>query len=275
MIYRFATALFFFAITAGVYAQPSPKLVDEYWRANDPGSAIIVDHSAWTRFLQTYVSQDTALGLNRLDYGAVSETDRAMLDQYLDMLQEVAVTRLNRAEQMAFWMNLYNAFTVQIILDNYPVDSIREIGGTFFSGGPWADSNFTVTVEERELTLDNIEHGILRPLYDDPRVHYGVNCASVGCPNLGMEAFTGAQIDDQLTASAIAFINSPRGVQRILGNRVWVSSIYTWFRVDFGGDADGVLAHLKKYAQGQNADNLVSVTRVGGDAYDWSLNDAE
>jgi Protein of unknown function, DUF547 len=123
------------------------------------------------------------------------------------------------------------------------------------------------------LSLDDIEHGILRPIFKDPRVHYAVNCASVGCPNLGTEAFTGAKLNAQLEQAAKDYVNSPRGVRFDNGEPV-VSSIYVWFIDDFGGTDQGVLNHLRKYAAPDLGQRLAGVKALGGDAYDWSLNDA-
>jgi len=262
----------------GAGSAAAADLVDEHWRSHDPQSEETVDHSLWDGLLKRYVVRDEALKLNRLRYGAVSEADHGDLKDYLDMLQDIEVTALNRSEQKAYWINLYNAYTVDIILDNYPVASIRKIGGNFLAraankGGPWSDEGFTVTVEDRALTLDQIEHGILRPLFEDPRIHYGVNCASVGCPNLDRDAYTGATVDDQLTENAKTFIDSPRGLQQVSGDGATVSSIYVWFQDDFGGDDAGVIAHMKRYGGEAVEDRLKGVVRIRGHRYDWSLND--
>lgn len=254
-------------------AAPKAKLIDAHWTGHNAASDRSIDHDAWTAILQRYIVPADR-GLNRFAYDAVTAEDRAALDAYLGRLQDVTVTELARSEQKAYWINLYNAFTVAIILDNYPVDSITDIGGGLFSGGPWSDDDFTVTVEGRDLTLDNIEHGILRPNFEDPKIHYGVNCASVGCPNLRDRAYTGDTVDAMLAENARAFINSPRGIQNIDGKRVAVSSIYVWFKADFGGDDTGVIAHLKRYADGAHTKALEGVTRLGGHDYNWALNDA-
>ena len=242
------------------------------WAAHDPASNRVLDHTAWNRFLAAYVAGDQE-GVNRVAYGRVSARDRAILESYIQGLQAVPVSRLNRAEQLAFWINLYNAATVRVILDRYPVESIRDIriSPGLFSVGPWGRK--LVTVEGEELSLDDIEHRILRPIWRDPRIHYAVNCAAVGCPNLATTAYTGAQVDDMLTAAARAYINSPRGA-RLEPEGLVVSSIYDWYEEDFGGSGAGVLDHLREYAAPTLARRLEGVRRIAGYRYDWSLNDA-
>ena len=147
------------------------------------------------------------------------------------------VSSLNRGEQLAYWINFYNALTVQVILDHYPTDSILDIkiSPGFFSIGPWDKK--LVTVEGEELSLNDMEHRILRPIWRDPRIHYGVNCASIGCPNLLTTAYTADNVDGLLTENAVAYVNHPRGAS-LQNGALTVSSIYDWFEEDFGGNED-------------------------------------
>jgi hypothetical protein len=156
------------------------------------------------------------------------------------------------------------------------VRSIRDIksrGVLDFAAliGPWKTK--LVTVEGRALSLDDIEHAIMRPTFKDPRVHYAVNCASIGCPNLQRAAFRGASLEAQLDAAARAFINHPRAV-RLEGRRLRLNSIYDWFRVDFGDEA-ALRAHLVRYAAPELAAQIQAATGIAGYAYDWSLNDIQ
>ncbi|MEM7025976.1 MAG: DUF547 domain-containing protein, partial [Pseudomonadota bacterium] len=215
-------------------------------------------------------SQD---GVNRFTYGAFSADDKAVLDQYLRDLAAVQISSHNRAEQMAYWINLYNALTVQVILDHYPVESIRDIDISpgLFSDGPWGKD--LIEVEGEDLSLDDIEHRILRPIWRDPRIHYGVNCASIGCPNLMTEAYQGATIDRQLDEAARAFVNNPRAIQ-VEGNDLVVSSIYDWFMEDFGDTDEEVIDHLRAYATPGLEMTLEMFSSIDDDRYDWDLNDA-
>ncbi|MEN8723411.1 MAG: DUF547 domain-containing protein [Alphaproteobacteria bacterium] len=227
------------------------------------------DHSPWGQLLGTYVSAHKD-GVNRFDYGAVTTQDRATLDAYLEMLASKPVSKAARGQQMAFWINLYNALTVQVILDNYPVDSIRQITNGFLSFGPWKVKR--ITVEGQQLSLDAIEHDILRPQFRDPRIHYAVNCASWGCPNLQQQAFTADNLELLLDQGARAYINHERGVTISDAGRLIVSSIYDWFKADFGHDDDQVLGHIRTYADAALLDALSGHDAIDGYEYDWTLN---
>jgi hypothetical protein len=256
----------------GVYAAPAVEPWQR-WSAHEARSRIALDHDAWGRFLNAYLVVG-ADGINRLAYGRVTPTDREALAAYIGHLAATAVGRLNRDEQRAFWINLYNALTVQVILDHYPVASIRDIDISpgLFSDGPWKKT--LVSVEGTPVSLDDIEHRILRPIWRDPRLHYAVNCASLGCPNLQPEPYTAANTEELLERGAREYVNHPRGA-RLDGGRLVVSSIYHWFRVDFGDSEAGVIAHLRRYAGPALAQGLTGVSRVADHAYDWSLNGAD
>ncbi len=240
------------------------------WAAHDEAATQTIDHSAWDALLSRYVSSD-ASGVNRVAYEKVSAADRAALAAYIAALEAVAISDYARAEQFAYWVNLYNAVTVRTVLDAYPVASIREINDGWFSPGPW--DRALVAVEGETLTLNDIESRILRPLWRDPRAHYVLNCASIGCPNLDVPAYRGAGLEARLDEAARRYINHPRGV-RIENGELIVSSIYAWFRDDFGGSKATVLAHLKAYADRDLKNELSSRAEIDGYEYDWSLNGA-
>jgi hypothetical protein len=159
-----------------------------------------------------------------------------------------------------------------VVLDHYPVDSIKDIDISpgFFSSGPWDKK--LVTIEGQGLSLNDIEHRILRPVWQDPRIHYGVNCASMGCPNLQRKAFTAQNTDGLLDKAAREYVNHPRGVSMEDGDLV-VSSIYDWFQEDFGGSEAGVIEHLMQYAEPGLKQKLQGFDDIDDDRYDWSLND--
>ncbi len=246
---------------------------DLFARAAD-GAGEAVDHGAWDRLLATYVKPGVD-GISRVDYAAFKMAAHGELKAYVRRLEAVDPARLGRFEQFALLANLYNAKTIDIVLDHYPVASIKDIslgGGLLatLTGGPWKAK--VLKLNGVELSLDDLEHGILRPVFKDPRAHYALNCASMGCPNLGREAFTGAKLERQLEEAARAYVNHPRGVTLRDGKLV-VSSIYVWFKEDFGGDDAGVLHHLRRYAAPGLAEELKAITAIDGDAYDWRLND--
>jgi len=248
-------------------AEPWPR-----WQAHDPESSEQVDHRVWGMFLDRYLVAGQDGQATLLRYARVSADDRKLLKRYLDSLSRVPVSGLNRAEQKAYWINLYNALTVATVLHNYPIESIRSIKSGWFKPGPWDLS--LIRVEGVELSLNDIEHRILRPIWQDERVHYAVNCASIGCPNLQPEAFTGVNTERLLGLAANEYVNSSRGVHFSAAGLV-VSSLYDWYLVDFGGSETGLISHLLKYAGKDLAERLKHFNGKLTYAYDWSLNEAQ
>ncbi len=257
-------------LIAPAAAAPAAELWDR-WLPQDPQSRIVVDHYEWDHMLQTYlVAADD--GINRFDYGAVSAHDRATFLGYLDALAKVPISQCRRDEQLAYWINLYNALTVRVVLDHYPVDSILDIDISpgFWSKGPWQRKLFTV--EGEAVSLDDIEHAILRPIWRDPRLHYALNCASIGCPELNPVAFTADNAERLLDESARAYINHPRAVD-ITPRGVELSKLYSWYSDDFGANRAEIFAHIRTYAEPALAAALADDTRIRGYQYDWELND--
>lgn len=233
------------------------------------------DHSAWDALLGRYVTAAPD-GVNRVDYGAwkASRADRAALDAYIAALERTRISALTRDEQFAAWANLYNAVTVRVILQRFPVRSIKDIHSEGAGlnpkalTGPWLTK--VVTVEGRRLSLDEIENAVMRPTFRDPRVHYAVNCASIGCPNLMPRAFRAATLDADLDAAARAYINHPRAVS-VTGRGLRLSSIYDWYAGDFGTPAQ-LRTHLLRYAAPELAARIRATDRIAGYGYDWKLN---
>lgn len=249
-------------------AAPKAELWD-FWSQSDEASTQVVSHESWDGFLKKYIAEQD--GINLMAYGAVSGSDKKLLKDYLRELADARPRSLNRQEQLAYWINMYNALTVDLILDNHPVESIRDISPGLFAGGPWDDE--LVTVEGESLTLNDIEHRILRPIWQDPRLHYAVNCASLGCPNLATDAYTAQNSERLLDAGAKAYVNHPRGVFVTDSGALRVSSIYEWFKEDFGGTDASVIEHLKKHAESILKEQMASISSIDDDDYDWSLNE--
>lgn len=236
------------------------------------------DDASWNALLGKYVKSYQG-GINYFDYAALKAqpSDVAKLKSYVVSLQAEKVSALTRPQQFAFWSNLYNALTIQVMIDNWPVKSIREIkskGAPFDPvksafGGPWRQK--FVTVEGKALTLDDIEHGIMRQQWEEPRVHYAVNCASYGCPNLKASAWKAETLEADLEAGAKAYVNHPRGVRINANGTLTLSSIYKWFAEDFGGNEASVRQHLAKYASPDLAAK-VKTAKIAGYDYDWGVN---
>ena len=242
------------------------------WQQHNPSATTRIDHAAWGGFLRKYL-RPGGDGINRIAYGAIGGADRDTLASYIDTLAATPINGFARPEQFAFWVNLYNAVTVRTVLAHYPVRSIRDINISpgLFAIGPWGKK--LVEVEGEALSLDDIEHRILRPIWRDPRIHYAVNCAALGCPNLRPEPFTGANAEALLERAAPEYINHPRGAA-VEGGGLVVSSIYDWYQIDFGGSERGVIDHLRHYARSPLAQALVGISAISATRYDWALNDA-
>lgn len=243
------------------------------WEAHDPASEVTVDHAVWGHFLDRFVVDQP--GPNTVRYAHVTrDEDLVELEGYLQTLSETEVSALARPEQFAYWVNMYNALTVKVVLDAWPVESIRDIDISpgFFADGPWDKK--LITVEGEELSLNDIEHRILRPIWDDPRIHYVVNCAAIGCPDLQPTPFTADGLEEALEATARSYVNDPRGVSFDNG-RLVVSSIYDWFYEDFGTTDGALIAHLKRYADPDLAARLDENMQIVDARYDWSINRAE
>ena len=246
-------------------------LLDSHWTSYQDDSPKTIDHSIWDKILGEYVVVRSGL-INLFSYAAVTEEQKKQIRSYIDSLSNIAIAQYDNTEQQAYWLNLYNALTVLTVLEHYPVASIKKINISpgIFSKGPWGKPQ--VRVDGRELSLNNIEHGIIRPVYKDPRSHYGVNCAALGCPQLQTRAFTGANLNTLLDQAASDYINGP-GVS-IRRGKLAASKIYNWFGEDFGTGAQEVVSHIRKYARGDLKKALENIDSIKSYYYDWTLNDA-
>jgi len=233
-----------------------------------------IDHSNWQMILDKYIKiqkLDKQPGINFFNYKTVSAKDRAILVGYLEKQQAIDPRDYSKKEQFAYWVNLYNALTIELILDNYPVKTITKIG-PLLSFGPWDEDAAEVAGEV--LTLNDIEHKILRPIWNDPRIHYAVNCASYSCPNLSQQAFTADNTESLLDQAAKDYVNHPRGVS-FNGNRLMLSKIYKWYADDFGSSEQELLTHITQYAMPELAKQLnVFDGKITYD-YDWRLNESK
>lgn len=239
----------------------------DYWARGDARGAA-PDHGDWQRVLERFViAEDDAL--NRVDYAGLRDDGLATLNRYLDAMTALDPRTLARDEQMAYWINVYNALTVRLIATNWPVRSILELGDGALARGPWDDP--IVRVNGRALTLNDIEHRILRALWREPRIHFAVNCASVGCPDLQLRPFTGETLEAMLQSSAQRFLASPRGVS-IDDTGMTLSSLFDWYAEDFGDGEAAVIDALADLADDATAAKLRSHGgRIRYD-YDWTVN---
>ena len=251
-----------------------PEIIElRGWNASDETNTATIDHSAWQEILQTYVDPDPS-GVTFFDYAGLSgsPSDMGKLASYLASLEAIDPRDFARVEQFAYWVNFYNALTVKVIVDAYPVDTILDVHeGIVPLTGPWGDVR--ARIAGQDMTLDEIEHGILRPIWRDPRIHYAVNCAAYSCPNLAATAFTADNTEDLLEAGAHAYANDPRGVDVLAEDAIALSSIYEWYAVDFGETEAAVIEHLVSYANEELAAFLRDFDGTIEYRYDWALNE--
>jgi hypothetical protein len=227
-----------------------------------------LDHSAFDDLLEAHVKPD-AQGYNRVDYRGV-KSGLSGLRAYIASLEAANPVSLSRNEAHAYWINLYNAKTLEVVADAFPVTSIKKInlGGSFlFGAGPWKAK--IMRVNGTDLSLDDVEHEIVRAIFKDPMSHYGLNCASYSCPNLATRAFTGANVDGLLRQNAVEYVNHPRGV-KIDNARITASKIYSWYAGDFGGKGK-LKDHWISLADPQKAARIAPAS-ISGYEYDWSIN---
>jgi len=241
-------------------------------------------HAAWSALLTKHVLPQRGGQASGVRYAGMA-ADRALLKGVLDGLSAVdnpSFQAFSRAQQMAFLVNAYNAFTVELVLGKYPnLASIKDLGGVFSS--PWKPK--WITLLGAQVSLDDIEHGMLRQRgrYDDPRVHFAVNCASVGCPPLREEAFVADRLDAQLDEQAQRFMSDRSRNRFDTGRgRLEVSKIFDWYGEDFRLGHRGIRSlpgFMARYAQ-VLADAPTDRERIrseraeiGFGDYDWKLND--
>lgn len=257
--------LFFTAFSFNTYAAPKSEPWP-YWNKSNEADTRKISHQSFQTLLDSYLKRQGQHTL--FNYAAVNKKDKAKLANYISQLSKIDPRTFNKKEQFAYWVNLYNALTISQILDNYPVSSITKIGG-FFDFGPWNEP--IIQVAGKKLTLNDIEHQILRPIWQDPRIHYVVNCASLGCPNLSQQALTSANSEKELELAATQFINSEKGVA-FKQNTLELSTIYDWYAVDFGPNQKALFEHIDKYRKGRPLKNWQGKIDY---QYDWDLNETK
>lgn len=219
-------------------------------------------HEQWTALLQKHVDHK-----GHVNYEGFKK-DEAKLDAYLKILSEHHPTSSwDKDDQLAFWINAYNAFTVKLIVKNLPVKSIKELGGSIYKvNTPW-DIKF-IHIGEETYDLNNIEHGIIRKDFDEPRIHFAVNCASVSCPILRNEAYVGDKLDEQLKDQAHRFINDGKR-NKLSKGRAELSKIFKWYGQDFKDKYGSYLKFINRHTEHKISNN----TEVTFLEYNWDLND--
>lgn len=263
--YCLITCLLF--MTQVMYAAPA-KAYWNQWVPFDPLSKETIQYPIWNQFLNKYAISKN--GQVYITYAAVDNTDKQNLKNAITRLSSIKIDAYNRNEQLAYWINLYNMETVYLILQNYPISSITKIKDGFFSFGPWDKK--LLTVDGISLSLNDIEHRIIRPMWNDPRIHAAVNCASISCPNLNITPFIGQKINQQLNTAFSEFVNNSKGV-KVEGNTIAISKIFEWYGIDFGNKPEDITNFISYYIQSPSKkEAILNAKNISYQTYNWDLN---
>ncbi|WP_299129247.1 DUF547 domain-containing protein [uncultured Winogradskyella sp.] len=217
-----------------------------------------VDHSAWDQLLKTYVTED---GL--VDYKGFKD-DRKALNNYVTYLANITPkNNWDFKEQLAYFINVYNANTIKLIVDYYPVESIKKVDATL---SPFLKK--FIYIGDKKFSLADIEKGILQKM-KEPRMHFAINCASFSCPKLLRDAYTSQNVDELMDKAVKAFINSDKN--KITENTVKLSEIFKWYKKDFLQDSESIIDYINQYANTK----ISPSAEIAYIEYDWSLNDID
>ena len=225
--------------------------------------------SDWDLILQRYIIKKNPDGVNLFNYAALSKSadDLELLNNYLTSLEGMDPNLMLKNDAIAYYANLYNAVTVKLVTENYQIKSIRKLGP--LNSGPWKRKIIKLNTEL--VSLDDIEHKILRSKYKSPYIHYMLNCASMSCPNLQVTPWKADSLEVDQLAAATEYINSSRAVT-LKKNALQLSSIYKWFKEDFKNEG-GVLDHILKHANKDLKNAIEKGVKIKSYNYDWTLND--
>ena len=213
------------------------------------------NNEIWTNLLKKYVSSD-----GKVNYKGLKKESKKV-DEYISQLKKnIPLTTWSSNEKKAYWINTYNAFTIKLVLEKYPLKSIKDL--TFNGKSAW-DYKW-IEIGENKLSLNDIENNKLRKNFNDPRIHFILNCASFSCPLLLNKAFTSENIDDLLTQQTKIFIND-KLKNKITSSKIEISEIFSWYKEDF----ENVIMFLNKYSS-VKIDEKATITYL---PYNWSLND--
>jgi len=215
--------------------------------------SITPNHEVWNSILKNNVSSS-----GKVNYVSM-KSKLSEIESYISTLESFSdQSTWSKNEKLAYWINLYNAATVRLIIQNYPTTSITTIN----NGKPWDKK--VVSISGKSYTLNQIENDIIRPRFNEPRIHFAVNCAAISCPKIMNSAFTADKLNYQLTKQAKAFINGSKN--SISKNSIEISKIFEWYAVDFG---TSIIDYLNKYSTTQ----INSIATITYNEYNWNLNE--
>lgn len=268
--YRDLFFLCLLSFTAASTANAAPNAdYWAFWDKSNESNHKRIDHSQWDKILRTYVIDHHPSGINRFKYSSVSSRDKNNIKRYIRDMEGIDPRAFNKNEQQAYWLNLYNAATIKLVLDHYPIKSMQDIGNKMIKRGPWNKAQ--IKVAGQRLSLNDIEHRILRPIWHDHKIHFGLSCASISCPNTLPVAFTGSNVRSLLDKSGRDYINHPRGVS-LKNGRMKASSLFSWYQNDFAKSEKKLMKVFAHYAEDRLALYLLGYQGKIDYNYDWRLN---
>lgn len=220
-----------------------------------------IDYGIWNKVLTQYVNHQGRVNYKKL------KVNRQEFDIFIKQIEQVNLSEMTENEKKAFWINAYNAVTLKVVLDAYPVKGIRRIN----FGLVW---NIPRSVAKTKISLGDIEHKILRPL-GDPRIHFAINCASIGCPELSNEPFYPQVLDEKLDSETRKFVNDSKKVRLDQkNNTLYYSAIFDWFEEDFLVEHESVESFIVNYLNEQDKAFLdINSVKLQVLEYDWGLNE--
>lgn len=285
----FCLGLFALSVASSFQAaatpQPAPGAdpIQQFAPGNHSGGRKL-DHSHWAAILDAVVVRNDSTGRRQIDYGRLNKSGSDLLDRYVRVLQKIRVNSLNNREQLAYWLNFYNAASLRFVFDEFK--RMHGISGEFSSRNPWTGKKLKVErfylgknnpwterlfeVEGIALSLNDIEHRILYALWGNPLVMYGLSCPARGCPTLQPDPFVADAVEAQLKLAAREFASRKDSVE-LKGGQLEVSSLYVWHGGLFGGET-GVIAHLRETASPDTSAALAGVAEIHDDDFNWRLN---
>jgi len=255
-----------FLKSSSLQSDPHRKnTVWDRWNSSNENNPAIIDHRLFDGFLKTYVVTNHPSGINRFRYADVSRGDHKTLKKYIKKLSSIDPRDFRKIEQKAYWLNLYNALTLEGLLKRYPISAVDH---NRFS------RKVAARVAGQKMTLVDIEQHILRPVWGDYKVVFGLSCATVGCPAIHPQAFTAANTDKLLKQYVGEFINHPRGLI-VNKHELRVSKIFDWYRQSFGSDDRHLLRLFAHYADDNKALYILGYSGEISYAFDKRINAPE
>ncbi|GAC1595548.1 MAG: DUF547 domain-containing protein [Hymenobacter sp.] len=252
------------ALTGALTAVSAPIATEAARSSYAVPGAAPVDHSAFDKLLRKHVTEKGLVNYKGF------KADEKEFNHYLDLLSKnPPAASWSKPDQMAYWINSYNAYTIRLILDHYPVKSIKDIGSKIkipFVTTPWAAKFFTIG--GKKMSLDEIEHGTLRKKFDDPRIHFALVCASMSCARLRNEAYVGDKLEHQLDDQGRDFVNNP-AKNKIGKDAAQLSKYFDWYKGDWEKNGQSVVKWVNKYS----TTKMTDATKITYQTYNWSLNE--